>query len=62
VSAETALDFAGLLRLLGFSVGEYVSIGHEIVDKSPWYTAVMDPGDAPGYVDQLPMMPISISA
>ena len=54
MSAETALDFAGLLRLLGFTVGEYVSIGHEVVGKSTWHTAVMNPADAPAYVDQLP--------
>jgi hypothetical protein len=48
--AAPALDFSGLLQLLGFSVGEFVSIGHEIIGKSPWHTAVMDPADAPDYV------------
>ena len=48
------LDFAGLLQLLGFSVGEFVSIGHEDTTKgTPWRTAVMDPIDAPAYVDAL---------
>ena len=52
--ADTALDFAALLQLLGFSVGEYVSIGHEDTTvASPWYTAVMDPADAPDYVAKL---------
>ena len=50
----TALDFPGLLGLLSFSVGEYVSVGHEVIGTSPWHTAVMDPVDAPDYVDQLP--------
>ena len=50
----TALDFAGLLGgVLGFTVGEFVSIGYEITGKKPWYTAVMDPADAPAYVAQL---------
>jgi hypothetical protein len=48
--SPSPLDFAGLLQLLGFTVGEFVSIGHEIVGKSPWHTAVMDPDDAPAYV------------
>ena len=43
----TALDFPGLLGLLSFSVGEYVSVGHEVIGTSPWHTAVMDPVDAP---------------
>ena len=54
IMTRPALDFAGLLRLLGFTVGEFVSIGYEDTTKgSAWRTAVMDPIDAPAYVDAL---------
>ena len=52
--AETVLDFPDLLELLGFSAGEFVSIGYEIIGKKPWYTAVMEPADAPAYVADSP--------
>ena len=51
--AETVLDFAGLLGLLGFTAGEFVSVGYEVVGKAPWHTAVMAPADAPAYVARL---------
>jgi hypothetical protein len=51
----SALDFPGLLQLLGFTVGEFVSIGHEdLTLGTDWHTVVKDPADAPAYVDQLP--------
>lgn len=52
--APLVLDFAGLLQCLGFTVGEFVSIGYEdTTEGTAWRTAVMDPIDAPAYVDQL---------
>jgi hypothetical protein len=51
----TPLDFGGHLQLLGYTVGQFVAIGHDDPTlKLPWYTVVRDPVDAPAYVDQLP--------
>jgi hypothetical protein len=50
---ETALDFTGLLELLSFTDGEFMSIGHEDT-AGVFHTAVGSPDGAPAYADQLP--------
>jgi hypothetical protein len=54
ISEHDTVDFNTLpLDALGFSDGEFVSIGYES-PNSPWTTVVLPPGDAVRCISQLP--------